>query len=144
MRYRNALIRRFDFTSQLQRMSVICKNDMDHSYKAFVKGSPEKISELCTPSTIPRDFQKVLTEYTQEGYRVIALSVKDLPNITYRNIQTIERSEVESNLTFLGLLVMENKMKSVTKEVIDTLQECEVGTIMATGDNVLTAISVAS
>ena len=92
----------------------------------------------------PRDFQKVLTEYTQEGYRVIALSVKDLPNITYRNIQTIERSEVESNLTFLGLLVMENKMKSVTKEVIDTLQECEVGTIMATGDNVLTAISVAS
>ena len=35
-------------------------------------------------------------------------------------------------------------MKSVTKEVIDTLQECEVGTIMATGDNVLTAISVAS
>ena len=75
---------------------------------------------------------------------MIALSVKDLPNVTYRNIQTIERSEVESNLTFLGLLVMENKMKSVTKEVIDTLQECEVGTIMATGDNVLTAISVAS
>ena len=34
-------------------------------------------------------------------------------------------------------------MKEVTKEVIDTLQECEVETIMATGDNVLTAISVA-
>ena len=52
---------------------------------------------------------------------MIALSVKELPSLTYRNIQTIERSEVESNLTFLGLLVMENKMKSVTKEVIDTL-----------------------
>ena len=38
---------------------------------------------------------------------------------------------------------MENKMKPVTKEVIQNLQECEVGTIMATGDNVLTAISVA-
>lgn len=38
---------------------------------------------------------------------------------------------------------MENKLKDVTKEVIDTLQQCEVGTIMATGDNVLTAISVA-
>ena len=34
-------------------------------------------------------------------------------------------------------------MKDVTKEVIETLQECDVGTIMATGDNVLTAISVA-
>ena len=53
------------------------------------------------------------------------------------------RDDVESNLTFLGLLVMENKMKDVTKGVIDTLTECEVKTIMATGDNVLIAISVA-
>ena len=58
-------------------------------------------------------------------------------------MQTIERDQIESNLNFLGLLVMENKMKPVTKEVIQNLQECEVGTIMATGDNVLTAISVA-
>ena len=61
----------------------------------------------------------------------------------YRKIQTMPREEVESNLTFLGLLIMENKMKDVTKGVIDTLTECEVKTIMATGDNVLTAISVA-
>ena len=48
------------------------------------------------------------------------------------------------DLTFLGLLVMENKMKAETLEVIDTLRQCEVKTIMATGDNVKTAISVAS
>ena len=53
------------------------------------------------------------------------------------------RDEVESDLIFLGLLIMENRMKDVTKGVIDTLNECEVRTIMATGDNVLTAISVA-
>lgn len=55
----------------------------------------------------------------------------------------IARDDVECDLNFLGLLIMENKMKEVTKEVIDTLQECEIETIMATGDNVLTAISVA-
>ena len=38
---------------------------------------------------------------------------------------------------------MENKMKEETKAVIETLQQCETTTIMATGDNVLTAISVA-
>ena len=38
---------------------------------------------------------------------------------------------------------MENKLKPETKGIIDTLRECEVDTIMATGDNVLTAISVA-
>ena len=38
---------------------------------------------------------------------------------------------------------MENKLKPETNPVIKTLQACEVRTIMATGDNVLTAISVA-
>lgn len=38
---------------------------------------------------------------------------------------------------------MENKMKSVTTEVIENLEECEVNTMMATGDNILTAISIA-
>lgn len=41
--YRSALIRRFDFTSTLMRMSVICRNAIDNRYRVFVKGSPEKI-----------------------------------------------------------------------------------------------------
>lgn len=55
----------------------------------------------------------------------------------------IERDAVEKDLTFLGLLVMENKLKIETIGVIRNLNECNVRTIMATGDNVLTAISVA-
>lgn len=38
---------------------------------------------------------------------------------------------------------MENKLKSVSRGVIEILQKAEVQTIMATGDNALTAISVA-
>ena len=38
---------------------------------------------------------------------------------------------------------MENKLKSASKEVIEKLESCDVNTIMATGDNILTAISVA-
>jgi len=110
--YRSALIRRFDFSSELQRMSVLCKNEFDEGdFKAFVKGSPEKISELCRPETLPVDFARVLSRYTTEGYRVIALSYKNFTGLNYRSSQTITREEVESNLTFLGLLVMENKMK---------------------------------
>ena len=67
-------------------MSVVCKNAFDEDHKAFVKGSPEKIFELCNRESIPHDFQQVLGQYTQEGYRVIALSYKDLPNMTYRRV----------------------------------------------------------
>ena len=38
---------------------------------------------------------------------------------------------------------MENKLKRATKDVISTLNDCKIRTIMATGDNTLTAISVA-
>lgn len=38
---------------------------------------------------------------------------------------------------------MENKLKNETVDVIKMLNQCKVRTIMATGDNVLTAISVA-
>ena len=82
-------------------------------------------------------------KYTKEGYRVIALAVKHLDGLSYRASQTISREDVESKLQFLGLLIMENKLKEVTNDVVDNLRECGVRTIMATGDNVLTAISVA-
>ena len=45
-------------------------------------------------------------------------------------------------MTFLGFLIMQNKLKPVTVSVIETLNEANIRTIMATGDNVLTAISV--
>lgn len=38
---------------------------------------------------------------------------------------------------------MENKLKKESNDVLSTLKECEVRAVMATGDNVLTAISVA-
>lgn len=55
----------------------------------------------------------------------------------------MDRADYEKDLTFLGLLVMENKLKKETSAVIENLNECKIRTIMATGDNVLTAISVA-
>jgi cation-transporting ATPase 13A3/4/5 len=63
--------------------------------------------------------------------------------MTYQKALGIPRGEIECGLTFLGLLVMENKLKVQTAGVIANLQECKIRTVMATGDNVLTAISVA-
>ena len=63
---------------------MICKNDFDSNFKVFVKGSPEKIGELCRPETLPIDYEEVLARYTMQGYRVIALSVRELPNLKYR------------------------------------------------------------
>ena len=84
-------------------------------YKAFVKGSPEMIRSLCLRNTIPIDFDQVLTEYTREGYRVIALSTKLLSQLkSDSDVKEIAREDFEKDLIFLGLLIMENKMKVET------------------------------
>jgi cation-transporting ATPase 13A2 len=56
---------------------------------------------------------------------------------------SIRREDIESNLTFLGFLIMENRLKPESAEVLKDMQECEVKCTMATGDNILTAVSVA-
>jgi cation-transporting ATPase 13A3/4/5 len=37
---------------------------------------------------------------------------------------------------------MQNKLKPITTSIIEQLHSCKIRTIMATGDNVLTAVSV--
>ena len=76
--------------------------------------------------------------------RVVALAVRSLDVGTADpQIQELRRQDVECNLTFLGFLIMENMLKGATRETIQTLKQCEIRTVMATGDNTLTAISVA-
>jgi len=123
-------------------MSVIVKNKVNQQFTAFVKGSPEKISTLCLPESLPQDFNSTLNEYTQKGYRVIALASRVLEGTNFMQVQGFQREQVEGKLTFLGFLVMENKLKEATAGTIRTLNDCKIRTIMATGDNTLTAISV--
>lgn len=54
-----------------------------------------------------------------------------------------DREDVESDLRFLGLLVMQNKLKPETKPVILELKQAAIRCVMVTGDNIDTAISVA-
>ena len=136
------IIRKFEFSSKLQRMSVVVKNLSEHDFKVHIKGSPEKIRELCRSESVPDNFHSILQKYTEDGYRVLACASRVL-TVNYKKIMEAKREEIEKNLTFVGFLIMENRLKEVTTETIDTLHHANIRTIMVTGDNVLTAISVA-
>ena len=43
------------------------------------------------------------------------------------------RDQVENNLTFLGLLVMENRLKPETTPIIRQLKQAAIRTVMVTG-----------
>lgn len=63
--------------------------------------------------------------------------------MTYAKIQRISREKIESDLTFLGFVILENRLKPDTLEIINNLMAANIRTVMVTGDNILTALSVA-
>ena len=74
---------------------------------------------------------------------MIALATKELKGFDSSKLLNVKREDIENNLVFLGFLIMENKLKPESTEVLQDLKKCEVKCIMATGDNILTAVSVA-
>ncbi|XP_051165501.1 polyamine-transporting ATPase 13A3 isoform X1 [Leptopilina boulardi] len=137
------IVRQFPFTSSLQRMSVITRTLGANHYDLYCKGSPEMIHSLSKPDSIPSDFNSILQEYTSEGYRVIALAHKSLNRLTYAKVQRIVREKVETDLSFLGFVILENRLKPETMPVISALNAASIKIVMVTGDNMLTALSVA-
>lgn len=138
------IVREFSFTSSLQRMSVVTRRLCDPHFNVYCKGSPEMISTLCRPDSLPADFFANLNVYAQQGYRVIAMAYKTLDaRVNYPKIQRISREKIECDLEFLGFVILENRLKADTTSVISSLMAANIRTIMVTGDNILTALSVA-
>jgi magnesium-transporting ATPase (P-type) len=70
-----AIVRRFEFSSALQRNAVVVReaegrpgsgSGSGSRYVLYAKGSPEMIRTLVDPSSVPEDFDRVLGEYTRE------------------------------------------------------------------------------
>lgn len=89
------------------------------------------------------DYDELLSFYTHRGFRVIAFATKHIKNLDKKKVQAMLRSDAESDLEFIGFIIFENKLKLASVAVINELNEAGIRNIMCTGDNILTAISVA-
>ncbi|OMH83716.1 putative cation-transporting ATPase [Zancudomyces culisetae] len=136
------IVKTFDFSASLRRMSVIVRRLDKKMHYGYVKGAPEMIRELCVKGTVPHDYDKVLAEYAHSGYRVLALAGKII-NLPWAKVMKQSREDVESELVFLGFIIFENRIKPASHQVLTELRQANIKTLMCTGDNLLTAISVA-
>lgn len=105
------MIRTFDFVSALRRMSVIVKRLKANSMEVYVKGAPEVMPDICDPEscepnvcrptpvsltdttlvTVPRDYDDMLSYYTRNGFRVIAIAGKSVEGLTWLKAQRMKR-----------------------------------------------------
>ncbi|CAI9612182.1 unnamed protein product [Staurois parvus] len=136
------ILHQFPFSSTVQRMSVITQVIGESDLTVFMKGAPEMVIHYCKSDTVPDNFCKQLDFYTKQGFRVIGLAYRSLQKEGLPLISDLEREVVESNLTFLGLLILENRLKPETSSVLKELSAANIRTVMVTGDNLQTAVTV--
>ncbi|KAF2012664.1 hypothetical protein BU24DRAFT_453033 [Aaosphaeria arxii CBS 175.79] len=137
------VLKSFEFVSQLRRASVIVRQFGSKSGQVYVKGAPECMKEICRSDSFPTDYEDLLAYYTHRGFRVIACATKTIDRLNWLKVQKMKREQAESDLNFVGFIIFENKLKESTTPVIEELERANIRTVMCTGDNILTAISVA-
>jgi len=138
---RGEVFRRFEFDSDLQRMSVVVKvaSKEGTALVAYAKGSPEMMATIMEKSSIPSKYNEVLKEYTSNGFRVLAIGSKRIQGNDHKSIT---REMAETGVIFNGFEVFENKLKPETKGAIRELKDAKIGVVMITGDNALTGSNI--
>lgn len=120
-------------------MSVVVS--IHEKYYAFIKGAPETIQERLVD--LPAGYVETYKKYTRQGSRVLALAYKLLPDMPVNEARSLERDQVESDLTFAGFAVFNCPIRSDSGAVLQELEQSSHDLVMITGDQALTACHVA-
>ena len=132
-KFEAGILYQYPFSSELQRMSVVVKCLRDGEPGDLVlysKGSPEMIASLSVAESLPGNFTETLTLYTKMGLRVLAIAYKEL-TMPWHKVSRIPRHELESDLRFLGLILITN--------TICTAQDMRLIGLTRLADGLLTA-----
>lgn len=131
------------FTSEAKRMTTLHR--VPEGLMAYSKGAPEVILESCQyqltrNGKINLDFAKrevildAARALANQAFRVLAIAYK--PDATQENL--------ESNMTFLGLIGMMDPPRPEARSAIQTCHDAGIKVVMITGDHPQTAQAVAT
>ncbi|AFA47697.1 cation-translocating P-type ATPase [Acetobacterium woodii] len=131
------LITEYAFTNELKMMGHVWHHDGEIIVAA--KGSPERLLTICDFGENERAaIEAKITEMSKQGLRVIA--VGEMRPQTEAEIPT---TITEAKLTFLGLIGLADPPRESVKDDIKNCLKAGVRVVMITGDNGITASSIA-
>jgi Ca2+-transporting ATPase len=146
----NAYPRQDEIPFQSEKFYMATLHPRDGGRVAYVKGSPEKIlsmSRYVYQGTVIKplsdaDKQAVLEAndtIARDAMRVIATAYVDLPG----NLEDFNETHIKENLVLVGLSGMADPPREEAKEAIRLCKNAGIKVIVITGDNKLTAESIA-
>lgn len=133
------------FDSDRKMMTTVHKDQ--NETLSFTKGAPDVVIRNCNrymsedgqiKNLTEHDKEQILqynTQMAQEGLRVLAVAFKD--------VQNDDLSNLESDMTFLGLMGMIDPPRPEVKEALEKCQTAGIRVVMITGDHKVTAQTIA-
>ncbi len=113
-------------------------NEDSRNY-VFVRGAPENVLENCVLNEAKKKIlQTKFQSYAKKGLRVIGFGFKHLKGSSFEN-----REMLEEKLEFLGFVGIYDPPRDETKEAVKDAKMAGIRTVMVTGDNELTALTIA-
>lgn len=122
------------FSPVTKRMGVVVEKN--GRLGLHIKGAPEAVVSLC--KNAPLQLDKIISRYAAMSYRILACAYKDLDDYSIADPLEIH----ENGLEFLGLILLQNQVKSSSLPIITELKAAKIRCIMSTGDSIATASSI--
>ena len=148
------------FDSSKKRMSTYIKNkDLPTGYRLFTKGGGENAITYCN-RYIDRDTGKVnemndevrsfifnnVNNMNKAMMRTLYLCYNDITEQEYENINLADENGLlsdQKNLIFIGIFGLRDSLRDGVKEAVPCCHSAGVRVVMVTGDNLITATSIA-
>jgi magnesium-transporting ATPase (P-type) len=105
-------------------MSVLVRDTNKDKIYVFIKGAPERIDRNSIFKF--KDFENIVASFSLGGYRTIGYGYKEVPSHKLNLYLEGERDTFEKDITALGLVAFENKLKADTRETIDKLNMSDI------------------
>ncbi len=135
--FNGELIREYAFTNELKMMGHVWRRNGRLVIAA--KGSPERILTISDLTENERELvEQKINEMSKAGLRVIAVATAS-PASEYE----IPENITECNLKFCGLIGLADPPRESVKSDIEACHRAGIRVVMITGDNGVTASSVA-
>lgn len=127
------------FDSERKMMSTIHPLE-GGGYRVMVKGAPDVLLRRCRIS--PADLKEAMAtneDMAGRALRVLGTAFKDIASIP----KELTSQELESGLTFVGLVGMIDPPRTEVKQAVAECYEAGIRPVMITGDHKLTAVAIA-
>lgn len=160
------------FSSERKAMGVVVKTE--HGYRFYVKGASEILTKLCSSHVVveqhgssrpdaesgdvevaeidgvsEENISRTIIFYANQTLRTIALCYRDFPSWPPPGMQATAIDEVPydviaQDMTLIGIVGIEDPLRDGVREAVADCHKAGVTVKMCTGDNVLTARSIAT